>query len=223
MPKMPKKGQQQDLDEEEFSFGDLNMSSWADPSHAPEAEKTVNRGAAIMSVFAKPKTSNENFTVDKAIQLDPVLAAAAAGTAVLTAEQVAAANRMVDNVQYPGAENFHKTTVFLAIDGHQPDARTTSAANALRALMGASAGTTQAVDRLQQAALVVASTLAKLGEHYATAGGAGSAQVNVALGAVPREAMGGLQRGLAAVQPRAAAAAQAVEGLQKSAAKRQDK
>ena len=69
----------------------------------------------------------------------------------------------------------------------------------------------------------MASTLAKLGEHYAAAGGAGSAQVNTALGAVPREAMGGLQRGLAAVRPRAAAAAQAVEGLQKSAAKRQDK
>ena len=89
---MPKKGKPDDGDD--MSFSDLDMSAWNNPADMPEQAKKSGGAVAILSGLRnKPANTDASFVVDKAIQLDPYLAAQA-GAPVLTAEQLSA-NRKV--------------------------------------------------------------------------------------------------------------------------------
>ena len=216
-PTMPKKGKPDDGDD--MSFSDLDMSAWNNPADMPEHAKKSGGAVAILSGLRnKPTNTDESFVVDKAIQLDPYLAAQA-GAPVPTAEQLSA-NRKVDRAQYPGAEHFANATVFLVVDGHTPDARTTAAADALRALMAASGGTEQAVAELQQAAVAAAGAIGSLGEHYAVASG-GAAPTAQTMGAVPRSTVSVLQAGLTSTKAHSDAAAAEIGHLRQAATARQ--
>jgi hypothetical protein len=177
----------------------------------------MGRRASVVatSMFAKPVTMDQGFEIQKTIQLDGTADAPIPQMDFLTSK------RELDKAQYPGAEYFTDSTAFLAVDGVPPDARTTAAANSLRAMMGSAQNVAAAVAELQQAAAAVAGTLGKVGTSFeaSTGGVVGSAL----FGSVGPAAVPPLERGMQAVRAQADAGAREIEQLRVAAMERQTK
>ena len=181
-----------------------------------QARMGVGRRASVVatSMFAGAAQVDSGFEIQKTIQLS--------GTddAPMPKMDFMTPKRELDSAQYPGAEYFTDTTAYLAIDGVPPDARTTAAANSLRAMMGACATVGAAVTELQTAATAVARTMGKVGSSFeASTGGV----VGAAFSAVGPTAVPPLERGLQAARAQAEAGAREVEGLRVVATERQQR